>query len=773
MRTVVGFLCWFLACPSFSQTLPTPPKADAPQQSAKEYAQRCLRYIQAEDFAHALPDIERAMKRAPNVAMLHYLRGGILVKLGRHDRAFADFDRAIHLEPSFAPAYPGRACVYFLRKQYDRVLADCERAIQLDPTLADAFRYRGMVYQQQRKRAEALNDFKEAIRLEPQDNAARIARAQLYRQSSEWDLVLRDCNAVLERQPDNLDCLLLRLKAHEAKQDDKNLLADAQELLRQIKPKNSEDYRLRGEMHRLRATVKKQYWIRHPDELVKETQKLLKEINEFDKKWEQDRNNIGLHRDDGDKNEQRGVDPFAMPPPFSVPGFSMSEPTLGSQESGGLRKGMISPLSNLTQRTEKPGSETARTKHNFSTPHPISPLPLPPSTLSKQSGDAQNPFDKSAEIQAERRQALADYNEAIRLEPANVEAYQNRAQLYLDLGDFPKCLADHNAVIRLQPDKSQSYIDRAEAYRDRWNPFAKSGPLSRSERSERDEDYRKAIADYTQALQLHPDNAAVIHLNRGNLYLALSDWDRTIADCTEALRLHIHNEQVYHVRLLAYRNKKDYARAIADCTAFIQCNPSDRTHQGWYAERAEMYEAQKDYTHALADYTTLIRVRPNEASGYRLRGDFFLRTRAFERALSDYAEGLRLAQEQEYLSWLRAELHAGRGQVFLQKGDFDAALAEYGQALANDDKKGDYYAWRALVHLYRNERKLAVEDGHQAAFRYRVHGSRLVGNVLLFLLGECRLAVADYWPQRKQEERANTMSGMSLGGVSPLPPYLR
>jgi tetratricopeptide (TPR) repeat protein len=172
-----------------------------------------------------------------------------------------------------------------------------------------------------------------------------------------------------------------------------------------------------------------------------------------------------------------------------------------------------------------------------------------------------------------------------------------------------------------------------------------------------------------------------------------------------------------------------------------------------------MYEAKEDNMHALADYTTLIRVRSNDALGYRLRGDFFLRTGEWDRALSDYAEGLRLTDKQEYLSGLRAELHGGRGRAFLQKGEFDAALVEYNLAIAEDDKQGDYYAGRALVHLYRGKRQLAAEDGRQAAFRYRVHGSRPLGNLLLFLLGDYRQAVADYWPQRKQQERTDTMSG--------------
>ncbi len=61
------------------------------------------------------------------------------------------------------------------------------------------------------------------------------------------------------------------------------------------------------------------------------------------------------------------------------------------------------------------------------------------------------------------QEALADYNEAIRLKPDNVEVYINRGSTNLILGEYAEALVDLNEVIRLQPDFALAYVNRAEA----------------------------------------------------------------------------------------------------------------------------------------------------------------------------------------------------------------------------------------------------------------------------------------------------------------------
>jgi tetratricopeptide (TPR) repeat protein len=73
--------------------------------------------------------------------------------------------------------------------------------------------------------------------------------------------------------------------------------------------------------------------------------------------------------------------------------------------------------------------------------------------------------------------------------------------------------------------KSASYIDRGNAY------------VVKGE-------YDRAIADYTEAIELDPDYTA--YYNRGTTYLKKGELDRAISDYTNAIRLNLdHAEGVY------------------------------------------------------------------------------------------------------------------------------------------------------------------------------------------------------------------------------------
>ena len=47
--------------------------------------------------------------------------------------------------------------------------------------------------------------------------------------------------------------------------------------------------------------------------------------------------------------------------------------------------------------------------------------------------------------------AIADYNEAIRLDPKIAEAYNNRGNAWRNKGDYDRAIADYNEAIRLDP----------------------------------------------------------------------------------------------------------------------------------------------------------------------------------------------------------------------------------------------------------------------------------------------------------------------------------
>ncbi len=90
--------------------------------------------------------------------------------------------------------------------------------------------------------------------------------------------------------------------------------------------------------------------------------------------------------------------------------------------------------------------------------------------------------------------AIADWSEAIALNPTYAHAYNNRGKAYRAKGDYAHAIADYGEAIKLDPRRPIAYKGRGIAY------FL-SG------------DYVKAQADFRQAESIEPDAYAVLWLD--------------------------------------------------------------------------------------------------------------------------------------------------------------------------------------------------------------------------------------------------------------------
>lgn len=114
-------------------------------------------------------------------------------------------------------------------------------------------------------------------------------------------------------------------------------------------------------------------------------------------------------------------------------------------------------------------------------------------------------------------QALADSNEAIRLDPRPAHVWNNRGNIWRAKGDHNKAIVDFNQAIRLDPNYQL-------AYKNRGNVFSDKGAFD------------KAILDYTEALRLIPTDADALN-NRGSMHMQMAAYDKAIVDWNEALRI--------------------------------------------------------------------------------------------------------------------------------------------------------------------------------------------------------------------------------------------
>ena len=117
----------------------------------------------------------------------------------------------------------------------------------------------------------------------------------------------------------------------------------------------------------------------------------------------------------------------------------------------------------------------------------------------------------------EQENAIADYSEAIRLDPKDASAFYNRGQAWSEEQEYGKAIADYSEAIRLDPKDMHAYKHRGGA----WKATGQ---------------FDKAIADYDKAIRLNP-KYAMAYLSRGNVWWAKKEYRKAISDYDEAIRL--------------------------------------------------------------------------------------------------------------------------------------------------------------------------------------------------------------------------------------------
>ncbi|MGP0089765.1 MAG: tetratricopeptide repeat protein [Xanthobacteraceae bacterium] len=99
----------------------------------------------------------------------------------------------------------------------------------------------------------------------------------------------------------------------------------------------------------------------------------------------------------------------------------------------------------------------------------------------------------------------------------NISPFVERASAHIERGELERAIAEYSEAIRLDPDRATAFFDRAAAY------YMKG-------------DLDRAIADYDQAIRLRPDFAPAFK-NRGLAHFFVGEFSSAMADLEQSNRL--------------------------------------------------------------------------------------------------------------------------------------------------------------------------------------------------------------------------------------------
>jgi len=128
--------------------------------------------------------------------------------------------------------------------------------------------------------------------------------------------------------------------------------------------------------------------------------------------------------------------------------------------------------------------------------------------------------------------------------------YYNRANEYYRSGRYRKAIAEYTKAIELCP-------RFAEAYYSRGGTCERLGQCP------------KALSDYTKAIEFNPEFFPAYN-NRGRVYAKLGQFTKAVSDFTQTIELNPEDIEAYYKRGYVYDELHQYAEAISDYTATIK-----------------------------------------------------------------------------------------------------------------------------------------------------------------------------------------------------------
>ncbi len=280
--------------------------------------------------------------------------------------------------------------------------------------------------------------------------------------------------------------------------------------------------------------------------------------------------------------------------------------------------------------------------------------------------------------------AIADCSEAILIDPRCKEAYQNRGGSLLSKGDYDNAMANFTTAISVDGRYANAHYGRGNARR------AKG-------------DFQGAISDYGEALAIDPRNTRAL-INRGIARSQMGDAAGAIEDYGEAIAVDPRCVEAHYNRGIVRDAKGDFDGAIRDYDNAIAI---DRRHVQAHFNRGITRYRKGDLDGAIADHTQVISIDPRHAGAYARRGVMRHMKGDIDGAVADYREAISIDPR-------CADAHYNLGNARREKGDLDGAIEHYGKAIEADPRCAEAYCNRGFAHQVKRDKDRAIADFEKA-----------------------------------------------------------
>ncbi|UJR32034.1 hypothetical protein I4U23_019502 [Adineta vaga] len=341
--------------------------------------------------------------------------------------------------------------------------------------------------------------------------------------------------------------------------------------------------------------------------------------------------------------------------------------------------------------------------------------------------------------------ALNDLSLAIYVEPSFMDAYWQRALIYMIFEHYDEALDSLNMCIKFKKTHAGAYKLRADVYvikndlalananysqAIRYNPTDHEAYFRRAQTYERRNEILLAMDDYVQVTRLNPKNIeawykhAMYYYNSGN-------YDNAIGDFNELLKRQIDNVSARLHRALSNFHLEEYQYALADFSATLHYDPSNWTayyYRGLLLRICNPAQALRDFSISL-----LLNSEYDNVGAYLHRALLYCKQNQYEEAIADYESVTVLDRE-------HAPALCNLAIIYMRK-NAQKAIQLFTRSIQADPTYVRAYFCRAYFHSQLNQYQQAYSDYTKIYHMFPDQNSSMVlrGNMLL-AMGKLDLA---------------------------------
>jgi tetratricopeptide (TPR) repeat protein len=274
--------------------------------------------------------------------------------------------------------------------------------------------------------------------------------------------------------------------------------------------------------------------------------------------------------------------------------------------------------------------------------------------------------------------AVADLDEALKIDPKYVPALIERAYLRQWRNQLDEAISDVNKAIELDNRNSYAYVER--------------GVFEYSKKA-----YDRAWGDFQRAIDLG-SQAAVIYIARGMILLDKHETNKAVVELKRAEQIDPRHPDVYAAmaKVFMMQGKNDKALKVLDQAVALDPQCADS-----HGNRAVVFLAMGKYDQALDDLDELLRIAPDSARAQRERA--WILATCPDPKVRDGEQALRSATKAcELTGWNDPHSLAILAAACSETSDFDGAVNWQQKALdLLPEKSPDKREYHGLLNRYK------------------------------------------------------------------------